>query len=295
MALSIEPILPRFGAELSGVDPTRPLDEETREAIRQAQYEWGVTVWRDTGLDDESHVAFSRMFGELFSAPSMLAKSRFALPEIFDAGNLDRQGEIVTDERTRLFKRGDRLWHTDTSFMAQKSGWSLLRCVEAPPEGGVTWFADSRSAYDDLPQATKDGLEGLEAEHVHAWSRRRAGMAYTEEEIDAMPGVRQPLVLTHPITGRKTLYVGSHARDIVGMDRTEGRALIDELIAWTTQPRYVFSIAYQPGDMSIWDNLASLHRGGDFDDVNHRRDMRRTTVKSPPGTHVGTVREPIAA
>ena len=107
--------------------------------------------------------------------------------------------------------------------------------------------------------------------------------------------MRQPLVLTHPITGRKTLYVGSHAREIVGMDRAEGRALIDELIAWATQPQYVFSITYKPGDMAIWDNLASLHRGGDYDDVNHRRDMRRTTVKSPPGTHVGTMREPITA
>lgn len=295
MPLKIEPILPRFGAELSGVDLTRPLDPETQEAIRQAQYEWGVTVWRDTGLDDASHVAFSHIFGNLFSAPSMLAKSRFTLPEMFDAGNLDQQGEIVGDERTRLYKRGDRLWHTDTSFMAQKSGWSLLRCVEAPPAGGATWFADARSAYDDLTQAMKDKLEGLEAEHAHAWSRRRAGMAYTEEEIDALPAVRQPVVLTHPITGRKTLYIGSHARDIVGMDRAEGRALIDELIAWVTQPQYVFSITYAPDDMSIWDNLASLHRGGDFDDVNHRRDMRRTTVKSPPGTQVGTVREPIAA
>jgi alpha-ketoglutarate-dependent 2,4-dichlorophenoxyacetate dioxygenase len=240
-------------------------------------------------------VAFSRIFGDLFSAPSMLAKSRFDLPEMFDAGNLDQQGEIVTDERTQMHKRGDRLWHTDTSFMAQKSGWSLLRCVEAPPEGGATWFADARSAYDDLPPAMEARLEGLEAEHAHAWSRRRAGMPYTEAEIDAMPAVRQPVVLTHPITGRKTLYVGSHAREIAGMDRAEGRALIDELVAWITQPQYVFSITYKPGDMSIWDNLASLHRGGEFDDVNHRRDMRRTTVKSPPGTQVGTVREPLAA
>ena len=295
MPLKVEPILSRFGAELSGVDLTRPLDDETQEAIRQAQYEWGVTVWRDTALDDAGHVAFSRIFGDLFSAPSMLAKSRFTLPEMFDAGNLDQQGQIVSDERTRLYKRGDRLWHTDTSFMAQKSGWSLLRCVEAPPEGGATWFADARSAYHDLPPAMKARLEGLEAEHTHAWSRRRAGMPYTEQEIDAMPAVRQPLVLIHPITGRKTLYVGSHARDVVGMGRAEGRALIDELIAWITQPQYVFSITYAPGDMSVWDNLASLHRGGDYNDVDHRRDMRRTTVKSPPGTHVGTVREAVAA
>lgn len=295
MPLKIEPILPRFGAELSGIDLTRPLDDETQDVIRRAQYHWGVTVWRDTGLDDAAHVAFSRIFGDLFSAPSMLAKSRFTLPEMFDAGNLDQQGQIVTDPRIQMHKRGDRLWHTDTSFMAQKSGWSLLRCVEAPPAGGVTWFADARSAYDDLSQAMKHRLEGLEAEHAHAWSRRRAGMPYTEDEIDAMPAVRQPVVLTHPLTGRKALYVGSHARDIVGIDRAEGRALIDELVAWVTQPQYVFSITYASGDMSIWDNLASLHRGGEFDDVNHRRDMRRTTVKSPPGTHVGTVREPLAA
>jgi len=295
MPLKVEPILPRFGAELSGVDLTQPLNEATRDEIRAAQYEWGVTVWRNTGLDDAGHVEFSRIFGDLFSAPSMLAKSRFTLPEMFDAGNLDQQGNIVGDERTRLYKRGDRLWHPDTSFMPQKSGWSLLRCVEAPPAGGQTWFADSRSAYEDLPQAMKDRIEGLEAEHCHAWSRRRAGMPYTEEEIDAMPGVRQQLVLTHPITGRKTIYVGSHARDIVGMDRAEGRALIDELIAWITQPQYVFSVSYAPGDMTVWDNLALIHRGGDFDDVAHRRDMRRTTVKSPPGTPVGTVREPIAA
>ena len=145
MALKVEPILPRFGAELSDVDLTRPLDEETAKAIRQAQYEWGVTVWRDTGLTDETHVAFSRIFGDLFSAPKMLAQSRFALPEMFDAGNLDQQGEIVSDERIRLHKRGDRLWHTDTSCMAHKSGWSQLRCVGALPEGEKTWFADARS------------------------------------------------------------------------------------------------------------------------------------------------------
>ena len=295
MALSVEPILPGFGAELSGVDITRPLDEDTAAEIRAIQAEYRVTVWRDTGLDDASHVEFSRIFGSLFSAPAMLAKSRFTLPEMFDASNLDREGNIDTSERNRLYKKGDRLWHPDTSFMPQKSGWSLLRCVEAPPEGGQTCFADSRRAWDDLPQAMKDRIEGLEAEHCHAWSRRRAGMPHSEEEIDAMPGVRQPLVLTHPVTGRKSIYVGSHARDIVGMDRAEGRALIDELIAWCTQPHYTFCITYAPGDMTVWDNLACLHRGSDFDDATYRRDMRRTTVKSPEGTHVGTVREPVAA
>lgn len=293
MAIKVEPILPGFGAEISGVDITRPLDEATREQVRSAQSEWGVTVWRGTGLTDETHVAFSRIFGDLIKAPRPPASSRMSLPELFDASNLDREGEIVTDDRIRMYKRGDRLWHSDSSFIPQRSSQSLLLCHEAPPEGGETCFADARAAYDDLPQAMKDRLEHLEAEHSHAWSRRRAGMPRTEAEIDAMPGVRHALVSIHPGSGRKSIYVGSHARDVMGLPRDEGRALIDELIAWCSRPQYTFCIKYEPGDLTIWDNLCSLHRGSDFADLEFRRDMRRTTVCTPEGVRMGTVREPI--
>jgi alpha-ketoglutarate-dependent 2,4-dichlorophenoxyacetate dioxygenase len=295
MALKVEPILPSFGAEISGVNLAWPLDEADRREILAAQAKWGVTVWRNTGLDDTSHVAFSRIFGDLYKMPGFKNGSRFAEPEIFDASNLDREGNINQDEQLRLHKRGDRLWHPDTSFLPQRSGWSLLLCHEAPAEGGETCFADCRGAYDALPQAMKDLIEDLEAEHSHAWSRRRAGVSLTEKEIDALPGVRHRLVHVHPGSGRKSIYVGSHARDIVGMDRKTGRALIDELIDWVIQPQFTFSVRYRPGDMTIWDNLCALHRGGDFDDVNHRRDMRRTTVHAPQGMVMGTVREPIVA
>jgi len=279
MAINVEPILPRFGAEISGVDITRPLDAATAREIVDLQNKWGVTVWRNTGLDDDTHVAFSRIFGHLELAPRRSDRPRFARPELFDASNIDADGNIVDNELVRLRKKGDRLWHTDSSFMEIRSAYSLLLCHEAPPEGGPTWFADTRTAYDDLPQATKDRLEGLVAEHSYWWSRRRAGYPYTEEDIDAKPSARHPLVHVHAGSGRKALFVGAHARDIVGLPREEGRALLRELFEWCTQPQYIFQVLYKPGDMVIWDNLCTMHRGGDYDDRAHRRDMRRTTVR----------------
>jgi alpha-ketoglutarate-dependent 2,4-dichlorophenoxyacetate dioxygenase len=287
MSLTIKPILPKFGAELSGIDLTGPLDEDTRAAIIHAQNTHGVTVWRDTGLDDESHIAFSRIFGHVELAPRMPnAVYRHAHRELFDASNLDARGEIIQDELMRLHKRGDRLWHTDSSFMELRSAQSLLLCHEAPPAGGQTWFADTRSAYEDLSQAMKDRIEPLTAMHSLWWSRSRAGFPLTEEEIDAKPHARHPLVHLHKGSGRKALYIAAHARDIVGMTREEGRALLAELIDFATQPQYVFKVSYRPGDLVIWDNLCSMHRGSDYDDVHQRRDMRRTTIREGPAPAV---------
>jgi alpha-ketoglutarate-dependent 2,4-dichlorophenoxyacetate dioxygenase len=179
----------------------------------------------------------------------------------------------------RQFSKGNRLWHTDSSYMTMRSAYSLLLCHEAPPLGGETWFADTRTAYEDLSPSMKDRIANLEAIHSIWWSRRLGGLPLTEEEIDARPHARHPLVHVHKGSGRKALYIGAHARDIVGLQREEGRALIRELIEFATQPKYVFSVRYKVGDMVIWDDLCTMHRGGDFDEVNHRRDMRRTTIR----------------
>ncbi len=285
MSLTVKPILPKFGAEVSGVDITKPLDEATRSEIIATQNTWGVTVWRRTGLTDETHIAFSRIFGHIELAPRMEGRRyRHAHREIFDASNLDADGNIIQDELIRLHKRGDRLWHTDSSFMELRSAQSLLLCHEAPPVGGQTWFADTRTAYEDLPQSMKERIEGLQARHSLWWSRSRAGYPLTEEEIDARPHAVHPLVHVHQGSGRRALYIAAHARDIVGMPREEGRALLKELIDFATQPKYVFSVTYEPGDMVIWDNLCSMHRGGDYDEFKYRRDMRRTTIRegAPP-------------
>ena len=280
VSLTVKPILPKFGAEISGVDITRPLDEAVRQAVVAAQSQWGVTVWRKTGLTDETHVAFSRIFGHIELAPTISGrKSRHAYRELFDASNLDADGRILDNEMVRLHKRGDRLWHTDSSFMDIRSAQSLLLCHEAPPVGGQTWFADTRSAYEDLSQALKDRIETLQARHSLWWSRKTAGYPLTDEDVDARPHAVHPLVHVHEGSGRKALYVAAHARDIVGLPHDEGRALLDDLIAFATQPQYVFSVTYAPGDMVIWDNLCSMHRGGEYDEANHRRDMRRTTIR----------------
>lgn len=283
MSLKIQPILPRFGAEVSGVDITRPLDESMRRAIIDTQNTYGVTVWRQTGLDDETHIAFSRIFGHVELAPAVPGRiSRHKHRELFDASNLDAEGNIIRDEMIRLHKLGDRLWHTDSSFMQLRSAQSLLLCHEAPPVGGQTWFADTRSAYEDLPHSMQRRIQGLRVRHSLWWSRRSAGYPLSEEEIDQKPHAEHPLVHLHKGSGRWALYVAAHARDIVGMPREEGRALLRELTEFATQPQYVFSISYRPGDMVIWDNLCSMHRGGDYDERNHRRDMRRTTVREAP-------------
>ncbi|MDB5718472.1 MAG: taurine catabolism dioxygenase TauD, TfdA family protein [Sphingomonas bacterium] len=285
MSMTIKPILPRFGAEVSGIDISKPLDAEQQAAVIAAMNQWGVCVYRNTGLDNDSHIRFSQIFGYLERAPSRPGKPpRHGHRELFDAGNLTETGEILQDEALLVHKKGDRLWHTDSSFMDMRSAYSLLLAYEVPREGGQTWFADTRSAYDDLPQSMKDRIAGLEAEHSLWWSRMLAGVPLTEEEIDQRSSARHPLVLHHQGSGRDALYVAAHARDIVGMERDEGRALIRELIDWATQPQYVFSVDWNPGDLVIWDNLASMHRGGDFDERNERRDMRRTTVRegTPP-------------
>jgi alpha-ketoglutarate-dependent 2,4-dichlorophenoxyacetate dioxygenase len=291
--LTVEPILPRFGAEISGIDIAQPLAGADRRAILDAAAQWGVLVFRDTGLDDESHIAFSRIFGHIELAPLRSGRpSRMTYRELFDASNLDADGQILTDPAMLLHKKGDGLWHSDSSFMAVRSSYALLLCHEAPKEAGETWFADSRSAYEDLPQAMKERIDGLVGEHSIWESRRKGGVPLTDAEIVERGLVQHPVVLPDAATGRKALYVGSHTRSIVGMGLEEGRALIRELVEFATRPQYVFKVKYAPGDLSIWNNLATLHKGGSFDMANERRDMRRTTIRET--LEVGQPDDPFA-
>ena len=288
MALTETPILPKFGAELSGVDISKPLAPADLAAIIDAMNRWGVGVFRNTGLDNASHIAFSRNLGHLETAPTVKNRPRRHpdQAEIFDASNLTPGGEILVDENIVLHKKGDRLWHTDSSFIEMRSAYSLLLAYEVPKEGGLTYFADMRSAYEDLPADVREKVDTMEAEHSLWYSRKLAGFPITQEEIDARPKARQPMSIRQDATGRTAIYIGSHALDVVGMPRAEGQELIRYLIDFATQPQYVFGVTYEPGDLVIWDNLTTMHRGGDFDIYGERRDMRRTTVRegAPPVT-----------
>ena len=282
MPLAIKPLHPRFAAEISGVDIAQPLNAAVMREIIAAMDRYAVCVYRGTALTDESHIAFSRRLGELELAPRLVGSrvTRFAHPELFDAGNLDASGNILKDERRRLYNKGNALWHTDSSFNPHRSAYSLLLAHETPPEGGDTQFADMRAAYDALPESMKARLEGLVAEHWLWHSRRLAGYPEpTEAEREAKPPAQHALVQTHPGSGRKTLYLAAHASHIVGWPIEEGRKLIGELIEFATQPQFCFTLRWHgPGDLVIWDNRCTMHRATAFEDTRYRRDMRRTTV-----------------
>lgn len=281
--MQISEITPGFGATITGIALNRPFDSEQEAALVAAVARYGVCVFPASGLTDETHIWFSRMFGNLWTIPgSGTMPSRFAYPHLFEAGNLAPDGSISSDELARSRRKGDRLWHTDSSFTSQRTTYSLLLAHEVPPVGGETHFADTRGAWDALPQAMKDRIEGLSAEHAYFWSRQRAGFPVTPEQLEKGPRAIHPLVHVHPGSGRKSLYIAAHAMRIVGLDDAKGRALIDELLDFATQPQFTFTHAWQPGDLVVWDNFASLHRGGDYDDIHHRRDMRRTTVFAWP-------------
>ncbi|WP_137679937.1 TauD/TfdA dioxygenase family protein [Aurantiacibacter suaedae] len=287
MPLTVKPILPAFGAECSGLDLTAPLSPDDLREITDAMDKYGVTVWRDTGMNDEQHVAFSRNFGYLERVPKRAEGQRMRLPyrELFDASNLNVDGEITQDPAAIEYRKGDRLWHTDTAFLTKRTSYSLLLAHQVPKEGGQTWFADTRQAYEDLPQETKDLLEGKIGINSLWWSRKQAGADIAEEEINERFKAEHPLVHVHRGSGRKALFIAAHTMDVKGMDKQEGRALIRKLIEHCTQPQYVFNVEWSVGDMVIWDNLCTMHRGGDFDAANEKRDMRRTTVREGTEPH----------
>ena len=254
MALQIREITPGFGAEVTGLDLGQPLPPEIEADLVSAIAAYGVLVFPGSGLTDQTHVWFSRVFGNLWTTPASSAmKPRFGYPHLFDAGNLTREGGISDDELARHRRAGDRLWHTDSSFTRDRTTYSLLLAHEVPGAGGQTFFADMRAAYEALPEATKQRIDALRALHSWWYSRRRAGYPVSEEEIEErQPQAAHPLVHIHPGSGRKSLYLASHARDS-GWDRA-GQALLPR--DWNSPPRRgSLSAPLPPGDLVMWDNF----------------------------------------
>ena len=287
MPVAARPLHPVFAAALGGVDLRRPVPPADRGEIVAALDRYAVVVLPGPVLDDEQQIAFSRQLGTLAVALNhgrKVGQSARLRPELFDISNLDEQEAILeATDRRRQWREGDRLWHTDRSFIDADTTYSLLSARVIPPEGGDTEFADMRAAYDALDAAMKRRLEGLKAEHSVWYSRAlTGGTNFRADEIRTMPPVAQPLVRVHPGSGRRSLVLASHASHIVGWPLAEGRALLAELTAFATEPRFVYRHRWQDGDLVIWDNRCTMHRGTKYDDVSHRRDLRRTTVEGRP-------------
>jgi alpha-ketoglutarate-dependent 2,4-dichlorophenoxyacetate dioxygenase len=283
--LTISPLHPVFAAEIAGVDVGRPLDTATLRALNEAIDRYAVVVFHGQELDDERQMAFARHFGELELPRSGRADVKRRLrPEISDISNLDEQNRLRgRDDPRRFDQLGNRLWHTDGSFRRVPAALSMLYAHRVPARGprgnGETEFADLRAAYDALPEPTKDEIEDLVALHDIAWSRGQLGFNdLLFGEKDVLPPVPQRLVRRHPGSGRKTLYIAAHASEIVGRPVPDGRLLLSELIEHATVRDFVYRHEWRAGDLVIWDNRCTMHRGRAFDE-REVRDLRRVTTR----------------
>jgi alpha-ketoglutarate-dependent 2,4-dichlorophenoxyacetate dioxygenase len=284
MPLAIRPISPTFAAEITGIDLRTINDAATLEELRAAMDAFAVCVVRDQHFDDESQMAFAQRFdGELHvqTGRGVLEGDRRRLkpPALTDISNLDENDRTLgADDARRVQGLANRLWHTDASFTAPPGHYSMLSARGTlPPSGGETEYADMRAAYDALPDELKERIESERAFHSIVYSRSTIGFEYTPEQRAKLPGAEQPLVRTNPRTGRKSLYVASHAERVIGWPTPEGRILLRELIAHATQPQFVYRHTWRENDFVIWDNLATMHRGREFDETCPR-DMRRVTT-----------------
>jgi alpha-ketoglutarate-dependent 2,4-dichlorophenoxyacetate dioxygenase len=294
MSVHIRPLNPVFSAELTGIDLRQPMAAHEIAAIIAALDQSAVAVLPGQGLDDEQQITFSARLGTLALALNpgrKVGQGARLRPELFDISNLDETGSVLDEaDRRRQWREGDRLWHTDRSFIDADTTYSLLSARVIPPLGGETEFADMRAAYDALDGSMKRRIEGLRAEHSVWYSRALAGgRDFRDDEIAAMPPVPQPLVRVHPGSGRKSLVLASHASHIIGWKTEEGRALLAELMEFATEPRFVYVHKWRVGDLVIWDNRCTMHRGTRYDDVKYRRDMRRTTVEGRPSVNLAVM------
>ncbi|HET8995179.1 MAG TPA: TauD/TfdA family dioxygenase [Acetobacteraceae bacterium] len=286
MSIAIQPLHPGFVGEVSGIDLTRALSRDEVAAIDAGMDRYAVLVFHDQHFDDATQLAFSRNFGELeISAGGEMSKPeerRLAI-EFADISNLDRDSRLRrADDKRRLNALGNRLWHSDASFRAVPAKYSLLSGRIVPPSGGNTEFADMRAAYDALDDATKAEIEDLVTEHSSAYSREQIGFPpvdFGADNQDKLRPVRHRLVRTHPVTGRKSLYLSAHIGSIVGWPVPEARAFIRDLTEHATQPRFVHAHRWRQWDLVMWDNRTTMHRARRYDDLHDIRDLRRTTIR----------------
>jgi alpha-ketoglutarate-dependent 2,4-dichlorophenoxyacetate dioxygenase len=271
-----------FGGEVSGLDMRRPLTQDDIAAIHAGMDKYAVLVFPDQQIDDAQQLAFTQSLGPIEHAigTNLRTVADNRLPSTFaDVSNLDKTNTpFARDDRRRLFAIGNRQWHSDSSFKVVPAKYSLLRAVSLPSKGGDTQFADMRAAYEALDAETRAEIETLVCEHSQMFSRQLIGFfEFTDEERERFKPVRQSLVRTHPVTGRKSLYLASHAGGIVGWPMPEARGFLRDLIEHATQREFVYTHKWRPGDLVMWDNRQTMHRARPFP-ANEPRDMRRTTL-----------------
>ncbi len=289
--LSITPVHPAFGAEVSGVDLTRPLDDATFERIATAFDDHSVLVFRGQALTDEQQMRFSERWGPLETTVRTLGGEDRLGAHIVDLSNTDAEGKLMGwEDRRMLYQSGNQLWHSDSSFKPVPAHSSALSARVVPPEGGDTEFASMRIAYEHLDEDlhldanVRRDLDRLVVVHSFGFSRSMIDPGIGTEIGRDYPPVRHALVRANPRNGRKSLYIGSHAWYIEGLGLDESRILIARLLEQTTRPDRVYRHRWQVGDLVMWDNRCVMHRGRPWDSARHERVMHRTTVAGDGAT-----------
>jgi taurine dioxygenase len=290
MSITVRPFEAGCGAEIGGVDLREPLSAEDRDAIRAAWLDHLVLRFRDQQLTDGQHMAFTRRFGELEFNPAKLIADKYGVetqtsgrkgevpPEISVISNILENGKAIGG-----LGDGEAFWHTDSSFVDVPPAASLLRSLEVPPPsaGGATEFLNMYSAYETLPADIKARLAGMTA--IHAATHNSGGRAHkgfeSVADVSKVPGAHQPLVRTHPETGKKALFLGRRINAYVtGLPVDESEALLDFLWEHTCQEKFTWRQEWRVGDLIWWDNRCAMHRRDAFDPAT-RRLMHRTQLK----------------
>lgn len=279
MPLELEPVGADFVARATGVDLSSPLSEEDRKAIVAACDRYAVLVFPGQHLTAEQLVAFGNAFGEVDTTlqKKLLnhVQNRLGMDTVTDISNVDAEGNVAGPEHWQTITTvGNRFWHSDGSYKDLPIRYSILNAVTAVGYGGETQYADLRAAYDSLDEVTRaliaDKVGIFWSHNTRDWLK----IPDTETERSDFPKARWPLVRTHPGSGRKVLWCDSKVCAIEGMPVPEGRALAHELVEHIGQREHVYSHKWQPGDLVMYDNRATVHRGRRFIH-SERREMRR--------------------
>lgn len=277
-----------FVGEVSPIDLRTVHDAPTLERLREGMDRFGVLVFRNQLFTDAQQLEFAQRFdGTLHARTSaaVIGKNRFGNEALTDISNVGADGTILPpDDRRRMSGISNRLWHADATFEDPPGRYSMLSARVLPPVRADTEFADMRAAYDELDEPTRQSLEGLRVHHSIVYSREVLGFRFSPEERERLKGAVHPLVRTMPRTGRKALYLASHAAEIIGWPLPEGRLLLRDLIEHATRERFTYAHIWQPHDFVIWDNRCTMHRARPFDDRTYRRELRRTTTLDLPHT-----------
>jgi alpha-ketoglutarate-dependent 2,4-dichlorophenoxyacetate dioxygenase len=282
--ISINPITPTFVAEIGNVDLGR-LTNAVFAEIEAAFNRYAVLVFHNQPITEEQQLAFAKHFGELEVSVQPFVQTPGGKRRIGegmqDISNLDENSQLLTkNDNRRLINLANQFWHTDSTFKRTPAKMSMLTAQSVSPTGGETEFADMRAAWDALPVERREKLEGLVAEHDYYRTRLMVGLdpkSISAERRALRPAVPQVLVRTHPATGRKSLYIASHITRIYGMEEAAGRKLVDELTEHATQPAFTYQHHWTVGDVVLWDNRCTMHRGRPFDESLPRA-MRRATI-----------------